>query len=177
MTEPVIVIDLQTAMFDGRFVPPITGAETLVGNVRSILAWARGQGRKVAFIRHDSDEPGDPLTPGEPGWPVWPALGQAADEPTFPKSEGDAFTNPALEEWVRGQGAKGVILLGAQSEFCVSATTRGALAKGFEVTLVGDTHGTWPSDGKSAEGIVEACNRELAAAGAILISAAKLTTA
>lgn len=176
MTEPVIVIDLQTGMFDGRIEPVISGADRLVANTRAILAWARSQGRKIAFIRHDGPL-GDPLAPDQPGWPVWPVLGQAADEPTFGKSVGDAFSNPALEEWVRGQGEQGVILLGAQTEFCVSATTRGALEKGLAVTLIGDTHGTWPSGGQSAEAIIEGCNRELAAHGAVIITAAKLTAA
>jgi nicotinamidase-related amidase len=176
MTAPVIVIDLQTGMFDGRLEPVIHGAEALVANTLTVLAWARRQGRGIAFVRHDGP-PGDPLAPGEPGWPVWPALGQAAAEPTFGKSVGDAFSNPALEAWVREQGAGSVILLGAQSDYCVSATAKGALFKGFDVILVGDAHGTWPSNGRSAEQIVEACNLELAAAGAEIVTAAKLTDA
>jgi nicotinamidase-related amidase len=176
MNAPLLVIDLQTAMFDGASIPPIHQAGALVANVRAALAWARETGHPVAFIRHDA-EPGDPLAPNEPGWPVWPALGQAEDEPTFGKEVGDAFSNPALEAWVRDQGATGVILLGAQSEFCVSATTKGALFKGFGVTLVGDAHSTWDADGQTADQIIEACNLELANAGAQVIPLAKLTGA
>ncbi|TIU65090.1 MAG: isochorismatase family protein, partial [Mesorhizobium sp.] len=90
---PLIVIDLQTGMFDGRFDPP-----------------------------------------------VWPLLGQAADEPTFGKKIGNAFSNPELAEWVAGQGAKDVVLIGAQTDFCVAATVKGALAEGLAVTVVSDAH-------------------------------------
>jgi nicotinamidase-related amidase len=176
MNAPLLVIDLQTAMFDGVFIPPIQGAGTLVAKVRAVLEWARRTGHPVAFIRHDA-EAGDPLAPNEPGWPVWPALGQRPDEPTFGKNVGDAFSNPALESWVRDQGASGVILLGAQSEFCVSATTKGALLKGFEVIVAGDAHSTWDADGKSAGQIIEDCNAAFAEAGASVITVAKLTGA
>lgn len=175
MTEALLVIDLQTGMFDGRLEPVIHDADALVEKTRAVLAWARREGLPVAFVRHDGP-PGDPLAPGEPGWPVWPALGQAPEEPTFGKSAGDAFTNPELGAWLREKGAKSVILLGAQSDFCVTATTKGALAKGFAVRLVSDAHGTWPSGGRSAETIIGACNEALAAVGAGLVTAAKLTS-
>src|SRR5580692_11372009 len=102
MSEPnsvVLVIDLQTGMFDGVAEPPIHDAEGLAERARAVIAWARQSGRQVAFVRHDGPE-GDPLAPGQPGWPVWPALGQAQDEPTFSKSVGDAFSNTALRDWL-----------------------------------------------------------------------------
>ncbi|HUO12476.1 MAG TPA: isochorismatase family protein, partial [Caulobacteraceae bacterium] len=142
MTEPssaVIVIDLQTGMFDGVAEPPLHDADGLVTRVREILAWARRTGRKVAFVRHDGD-PADSLAPGKPGWPVWPALGQAADEPTFSKNVGDSFSNPALGDWVRAAGVDEVILLGAQTDMCVAATVKGALEQGLGVRVVGDAH-------------------------------------
>jgi hypothetical protein len=40
MTAPVIVIDLQTGMFDGKLEPVIHGAEALVAKTRAVLIWA-----------------------------------------------------------------------------------------------------------------------------------------
>src|SRR5580658_6614120 len=110
--DVVIVIDLQTGMFDGVAEPPLHDADALTQRVRQVLAWARRTGRKVAFIRHDGAA-GDSLAPGKPGWAVWAGLGQAADEPTFSKNVGDSFSNPALGDWVDVAGAKRVVLLGA----------------------------------------------------------------
>ncbi|WP_292217467.1 isochorismatase family protein, partial [Mesorhizobium sp.] len=53
---PLIVIDLQTGMFDGRFEPPIHDAEGIVARARAVIDWARESGRKVAFIRHDGPQ-------------------------------------------------------------------------------------------------------------------------
>ncbi|TIW38694.1 MAG: cysteine hydrolase, partial [Mesorhizobium sp.] len=38
---PLIVIDLQTGMFDGRFEPPIHDAEGIVARARAVIDWAR----------------------------------------------------------------------------------------------------------------------------------------
>jgi len=170
---PLIVIDLQTGMFDGRFEPPIHDADGIVARARAVIDWARRSGRKVAFIRHDGPQ-GDPLAPGASGWPVWPALGQAADDPTFGKTVGDAFSNAALGEWVAGQGAGAVILLGAQSDFCVAATVKGAMARGLGVTVVSDAHSTLDTPAESAAEIIARHNVAFEAAGAKLATAEML---
>jgi len=172
-TAAILVIDLQTGMFDGVHEPPIHDADALVARTRAVLDWARRSGRKVAFVRHDGPA-ADPLAPGKPGWPVWPALGQTDDEPTFGKSVGDAFSNPALGAWVAEQGAGEVVLLGAQTDACVAATVKGAMAAGLAVTVVGDAHGTWDWGGETAAEIIARHNAAFAAEGANVVTAHSL---
>jgi nicotinamidase-related amidase len=173
-TSVVIVIDLQTGMFDGLAMAPIHDADGLVERARAVIDWARRSGRKVAFIRHDG-EAGDMLAPGEPGWPVWPALGQTEDEPTFSKSVGDAFSQPRLVDWVSGLDAGEVILLGAQSDECVTASVQGAAERGLAVTVVRDAHSTWDWGGETAERKIARCNAAFEAAGARLVTTGALT--
>lgn len=168
-TAPVVVIDLQTGMFDGVVEPPIHDAGGLVQRARAVIDWARRTGRKLAFVRHDGP-PGDPLAPGEPGWPVWPALGQAEHEPTFAKTVGDAFSNVALAKWVSDQHAGEVVLLGAQTDHCVVATVRGAIEAGLRVTVVSDAHSTWDLGGETAGEIIARHNAAFAALGATLVT-------
>jgi nicotinamidase-related amidase len=170
---PLIVIDLQTGMFDGAAMPPIHDADGLVARVRSLLDWARRGSRKVAFVRHDGSK-GEALAPGEPGWAVWAPLGQAAGEPTFGKTVGDAFSNPALAAWVADQKAGGVILAGAQTDECVAATTRGALDRGLKVIVVADAHSTWGYGGETADQIIARYNLSFAEAGAAVVPVAAL---
>ncbi|WP_027059897.1 isochorismatase family protein [Mesorhizobium loti] len=171
---PLIVIDLQTGMFDGVHEPPIRDAPAIAERARAVIDWARRGGHKVAFVRHDGPQ-GDPLAPGEPGWPVWPALGQAGDEPTFAKSVRDAFSNPALGEWVAGQGAAAVVILGAQTDFCVAATVRSAIAKGLGVTVVSDAHSTLDNAEETASQIIARHNSEFIGDGATLVTTKVLT--
>lgn len=175
-TAPLIVIDLQTGMFDGVLDPPIHDADGLAARARAMIEWARRSGRRIAFVRHDGPE-GDPLAPGAPGWPVWAALGQAEGEPTFGKRVGNAFSNAALAEWVAGQGAGEVVLVGAQSDHCVAATVKGAIATGLGVTVVSDAHSTWDVGGESAQQIIDRHNGAFADAGAKLVTTKSLTGA
>jgi nicotinamidase-related amidase len=174
-TAVVIVVDLQTAMFSGVLLPPIHDADALVERVRSVIDWARRSGHPVAFVRHDGPS-GDELAPGEPGWPLWPALGRAESEPIFSKTVGDAFSEPALGDWVAQRGAHDVILLGAQTDECIAATVRGALERGLGVSVVDDAHSTWDSNGESAAAIVARYNVGFAAAGARVLTTEALTS-
>lgn len=172
-TAVVIIIDLQTGMFDGVLEPPLYNADALVARVQTVMDWARRTGRRIAFIRHDGPD-GDPLTPGAPGWPVWPALGQAAEEPTFAKSEGNAFSNPKLTQWVADGGTDEVVLLGAQTDYCVAATVKGAMSARLTVTVVSDAHSTIDSRSEAAQEIIAQHNEAFAAAGVKLVTAERL---
>jgi nicotinamidase-related amidase len=168
---PVIVIDLQTDMFDGGW--PIHDAHAIAERVRTVMAWARKSGRRIAFVQHNGPE-GDPLQKGEPGWPVWPALGQAQGEPSFEKVVADAFSNAALGQWVADLGADEVVLVGAQTDECVAGTLRGALAAGLKVTVVSDAHSTLDGANETAARIIARHNVMFAEAGARLVSTAVL---
>jgi len=171
---PVLVIDLQTAMFQGDPAGVLAHASDLVKKVRSILAWARTSGHPVCFVRHDAEDARDPLFPGEPGWPVWPALGQLHNERTFSKSVGDAFSNPELVRWIGALDMPEVIVLGAQSDYCIAATVKGGLARGIAVTVVSDAHSTCPSATQSADEIINDHNLMFERLGARLVSSARL---
>lgn len=160
---PIIVIDLQTAMFRGRG-RPLHDADGLVSRVRDLMAWARRSGRKIGFVRHDGPV-GDQMEPGAPGWVVYPALGQGAGDPTFGKSVGNAFSNPHLVDWVAESGE--VVLVGAATDHCVAASVKGAMAAGLKVTVVSDAHST---GGETAPAIIAEHNAAFAASGATLVT-------
>jgi nicotinamidase-related amidase len=78
---------------------------------------------------------------------------------------------------VVGQDAGEVVLLGAQTDACVAATVKGALAAGPRVTVVADAHSTWPHGGETAEQIITRHNAEFAALGVDLVTTKALTGA
>jgi nicotinamidase-related amidase len=169
---PVIVVDLQTGMFDGRVAPPLHDAEGLVARVRQVLSWARSTGHGVAFMQQNSPAP-DQLSPGQPGFPIWPALGQVADEPTFAKTVENSFTSAELNHWVKQTGADEVIIIGAATNHCVKSTVAGAMEHGLKVTVVSDAHST--GGRSSAPAIIAEHNAAFAAAGARLLTTDELT--
>jgi nicotinamidase-related amidase len=58
--------------------------------------------------------------------------------PRFAKSEPDAFSNPGLGRFLAQQAIERVAIVGVFTEACVSATARGARARGFNPIVVSD---------------------------------------
>jgi nicotinamidase-related amidase len=83
---------------------------------------------------------------------------------------GDTFeSNPGLAERLKREGITSIVALGIQSECCVLSTCKGALAAGFEVTLLHGAHSTYDSDAKTALEIEGEAEAELERAGAKIV--------
>ena len=174
MARPVvIVIDLQLGMMSGEGLPPLHDHVGVLKRTAAILAWARAGGTPVIFIQHTSP-PGDLLDPSKPGWVIHPAIAPLADEPVLNKTVGDAFAETDLAERLKALGTNQVILLGAQTDQCVDATFQGATERGLAITVIGDTHSTWPWNGETAEQIIARYNQSFRDAGASVVDAADL---
>jgi nicotinamidase-related amidase len=93
-------------------------------------------------------------------------------EPTFGKAIGDAFSNPDLAEWLARQNADEIMLIGAQTNFCIAATLNGAIEAGLKVTIVSDGHSTVDLPDENAERIILRYNTQFAEAGARLVKTA-----
>jgi nicotinamidase/pyrazinamidase len=62
---------------------------------------------------------------------------------TFSKPWGDSFTNPELDKFLTGLRVNELYLTGLDPEFCVYATARGALNRGYRVNIVTDALLSW----------------------------------
>jgi nicotinamidase-related amidase len=58
--------------------------------------------------------------------------------PVFDKHKGDAFSNPGLEKYLAEKNIGTIFLTGADGEFCVHFTGRGARNRGFSVNAIKD---------------------------------------
>jgi nicotinamidase-related amidase len=92
------------------------------------------------FFRHGA------AVAGTPGADMDPRVHVAPAGTTIPKERSDAFTNPALDAFLRERGVKRVGILGVFAPHCVRATARGAMKHGYGVTVVRDGLGA-ASDG------------------------------
>jgi nicotinamidase-related amidase len=83
---------------------------------------------------------------------------------------GDTFeSNPELASQLKAAGVDTVVAFGIQSECCVRSTCKGALAAGFEVTLLHGAHSTYDAEGKQAEEIEDEVEKELEASGVTVV--------
>lgn len=83
---------------------------------------------------------------------------------------GDTFeSNPDLAERLKAEGVTSIVAIGIQSECCVLSTSKGALAAGFEVTLLQSAHSTFDSGAKTALEIESEVEAELEQAGVKIV--------
>jgi nicotinamidase-related amidase len=157
----LIVVDVQRALTDGKYGDPEPpNRSELLTNIQTLLGRARDAGAQVVYIQHKED--GNPaMTPGHPGFDVEPSIAPQAGEPSFHKTVGNSFSNPALEPLLRDRGVSNIAIVGMQSDHCVNATTRGAIDLGFDVTLATDAHATYDTDDATASQIIAQINDSL----------------
>lgn len=165
----LLLVDLQTGVFQSSEISPAHDSETLLANARALLEAARRAGVPILHVQH-CGAPGDVLERGAPGWPIYPPLSPQAGEAVVQKSTSDAFENTGLLELLRQRGMTALVVTGIQSEHCVATTCRRAVALGCRVLLARDGHGTWPDDRRTAPEIVEQQNHELESIGVELWS-------
>jgi streptothricin hydrolase len=127
-----LVIDIQRNMFEGD--PAIWDGVELLARLSELVARARAAGVPVIFVRNCGG-PGDPDEPGTVGWELSPALPRLEGKPIVDKRSPDAFVDTGLDGLLRARGVSRVIVCGVQSEFCIQATCRGAVERGYEVPL------------------------------------------
>lgn len=140
--DALIVIDLQTAMFDGLVFPAMPHGEALLDRVSTLISKARACALPVIFVRHH-DREGGPLARGAPGWEIAAKVAPLPHETIVEKQFADSFRDTNLDGVLRAMDAKHIAVCGAQTEYCVDTTVRSAASHGYSITLVSDAHGTF----------------------------------
>ena len=159
MSPALLIVDAQVNMFEPE---PAHEAAALLRRLRDLTESARRSGVPVVFVRNNGTE-GDPDQPGTAGWEICPALLSAeGDEPIVDKFESNSFAGTGLGDQLRALGVDTVAIAGLQSEYCIQATARGALAEGLHVVLISDAHSTFDDD-QPAAAIIDTINADLAA--------------
>jgi nicotinamidase-related amidase len=116
---------------------PSTG---LFGAVNRLVAWAEASGVEVGYVTQVFGA----------GWLVRLHGGRRAgrvvvdrrvrlvNSNVFEKHRTDAFACRSLEAWLEEREVDEVILAGVDAAYCVSMTARGALNRGYRVTVAAD---------------------------------------
>jgi nicotinamidase-related amidase len=151
--QAVIVVDLQAAFVTGSAAVP--GGVALAGRVRSLMDRASAAGALVVQLQNDG-APGAADEPGTPGWELALPGGTVVR-----KTTDDGFDGTGLASLLEARGVRRLALCGVLSEMCVSATARGALARGYEVVLPRDGHATYDLDGIPAAAVARVAEHAL----------------
>lgn len=129
----LLVVDVQNGVVDGNH-----GRDGVVSNVGSLVDKARGERIPVVWVQHSDEH----LEKGSDNWRIVPELTRRDSEPLIEKSYGDSFEDTNLETVLSGLGVGRLVVVGAQTDACIRSTLHGALARGYDATLVSDAHTT-----------------------------------
>jgi nicotinamidase-related amidase len=110
--------------------------DRVVATIAALAEEARAAGADVIWIQHNND---DLRRDGE-AWQLVIAPGEG--EPVVQKAYPDAFEETELEAVLAERGIGRLFVAGAQTDECIRATLHGAIARGYDATLVGDAHTT-----------------------------------
>lgn len=129
----LMVIDVQNGVMAGAH-----DRDGVVANIASLVERARDEDVPVIWVQHSSDE----LPLGSTVWEYIPELQRDDAEPLVHKRYGDSFEDTDLESILADRGVGRLVVTGAQTDACVRSTLHGAIARGYDATLVGDAHTT-----------------------------------
>ncbi|MFJ9708168.1 isochorismatase family protein [Streptomyces sp. NPDC101234] len=129
----LLIVDVQNGVVDSSH-----NRDEVIANINTLLAKARSEAVPVVWIQHSSDE----LKPDSAPWQWVPELIRETAEPLVHKRYGDSFEDTELESVLAERGVGHVVVTGAQTDACIRSTLHGAVARGYDATLVGDAHTT-----------------------------------
>ena len=129
----LLVVDVQAGV-----VARSHATEAVVANISQVVEKARAASVPVIWIRHANEW----LVPGSDIWQIVPELSPALSDPMVEKIYPDAFEETVLGEILAELKVGQLIVTGLQTDECIRSTLHGALARGYDVILVGDAHTT-----------------------------------
>ena len=129
----LLVVDVQNGVVEGAH-----ERDAVVANVGSLVEKARREQVPVVWVQHFDEG----LAKGSDEWRIVPELAPGDGEPLVEKTYGDSFEDTALEDVLSGLGVGRLVVVGAQTDECIRSTLHGALARGYDATLVSDAHTT-----------------------------------
>jgi nicotinamidase-related amidase len=111
-----------------------------------LSAW-RKKSWPVIHVQHCSTEAGSSLAPDHLGCEFKDETKPIGGEEQFKKNVNSAFIGTGLEDHLREQDIKQLVIVGLTTDHCVSTSTRMAGNLGFDVTLVSDATATFDKEG------------------------------
>jgi nicotinamidase-related amidase len=129
----LLVIDVQNGVVSAGH-----DRDNVVANVAKVVEKARAAAVDVVWVQHSSDE----LPRDSEQWQYVPELDLREGEPVVHKQYGDSFEDTDLEDVLAARGIGTLIVAGAQTDACIRSTLHGAIARGYDATLVADAHTT-----------------------------------
>ena len=158
-TKALLVIDVQNDV-----VANALRTSEVVANIDSLISSARTSGVPVIWVQHSDDY----LEKGSTGWEIVDELKPLPNEVRIYKTEASSFADTDLRAQLVSLGTKELVITGAQTNYCVNATSNAGVELGYQVTLVSDAHTTEDSETEKASELISEKNTSFAQIGRVI---------
>lgn len=149
MTTAVLVIDVQSALFDPE--PRPFDVNCVLDKINVVTNWARSSNFPVIFIQHEQVQ--SVMEYASSGWQLQADLVTKDTDIIVRKTTPDSFLRTNLESVLKRNEIDHLVVVGYASEFCVDTTVRRAASLGYSIELISDAHTTHNKDHASGEAI------------------------
>lgn len=134
----LLLIDIQNDYLPGGKYELLESEKASL-KAKELLAEFRRKNLTVIHVRHESVKQGASFfLPDTPGSDIHVNVAPQSGEIVILKHQQSSFIDTGLENQLRNQGIKHLVIVGMQTNCCVRATTLDALQKDFLVTVIED---------------------------------------
>jgi nicotinamidase-related amidase len=140
----LLIIDIQEDYTGPEAKKPYKDGHKIITTSNALLAQVKEKNVLVVFVKNVIDNPvmsyfmGDINAPGAPGTELDKRLIKLVGSKTFIKGRSDAFSNPDLDTYLRENQIGRLLVTGLDAAYCVNATVRGGLNRGYQVVVYSD---------------------------------------
>ena len=149
----LIIIDMQVGIFNLK--QPVFNREVLIENINSLITYFRNQNFSIIFTQHENKSF---LIKNSSNWAIIPELIKNDKDIIIYKSYPSIFEETMLEEKLNEINSKNLFICGLITNGCVQQACIDAFEKGYNVTLLSDSHSTF---NKNPEKIITTYNNKL----------------
>jgi len=129
----LLVIDVQRDV-----VAAAHDRDGVISRMNQVIDKARAAGAPVIWVQHDDEG----LARDTDGWQMVDELVPLAGDARVYKNFRDSFELTSLEDELAAKDVGTLVVVGAQTDFCVRWTLHSALDRGYGTVLVADGHTT-----------------------------------
>jgi nicotinamidase/pyrazinamidase len=137
----LLIIDIQEDYTGPRAKKPYRERQKIVTTANALTVQAIEKDMTIIFIHNIVENPvmsyfmDGVNKPGAPGTEMDERLIRPVGSKTFQKSRSDAFSNPDLDTYLRKNQVDHLLITGLDAAYCVNATIRGGLNRGYKITV------------------------------------------
>lgn len=151
----LMIIDMQKGLFTED--NPRFNSEEVIQNIKILSACFRSNSFPVFYIQHNGMYEDD-FKPNTREWEILEEIFPLKEDIVIEKYSNDSFYNSKLEKKLQEMRVDELYITGCATDFCVNSTVQSAYFKGYNVTVVADSHTTGKRPKLSAEDVIDHYN-------------------